>query len=191
MSKENKPLVFDTRTEAEAAAVLVGAEKTLREIEAKRKLDNAAHQEAIDRNNAQAKADAEESENIKVQMQEELGRYRGSQEVRFLIEQREKLEKEARALEKSGEIDKLRVVSHAIAEINEKVPKSVRVDGNTMVIRFRETVKIDSIEEEELPEELFVRVPNKTEIKKLYESSGVVPGVVLHLEMTPYAVETE
>jgi hypothetical protein len=177
--------------EAEASRILVETETELRRIEADRKALSVPTNKVLKEINEKSKAIAEPFEEAKAALQKALSDYRLTPEVQEKIAKRTAFERDFRKFEKEGDVKSMEIVSAAISRVLEEVPKSVKVEGSSLVVRYRESLKLDEVDEETLPEEFFDRVPNEKRIKERIDLIGAVPGVTHRFEMNPYCVETD
>lgn len=190
----NTPIT-NTLGERAVAKLFVEAELTIRDIEAGRKELTVPLNEALKKINTTAKEQSLPMIEIKEELQKKLSDYRLLPEVQEKLARRRTLERESYQAEKAGDEDGMRLTGTAIAELNNEVPKSVTVQVpnpkgglSTMDVRFRETLILDEIDEEELDDRYFSWTVNEKAIKDDIKLVGTVTGVKHSYEAKPYCV---
>lgn len=189
MSELKTVPVLSPADELKASELLIQAETELRRIEDERKSMSVPMNKALKELNSKSKAVAAPFEAAKEAIQKVLSDYRCTPAVQEQIALRNRAEKKFRAYEKAGDVEGMQLASESVKELTALVPKSVRPDGASMVVRYRESLKLDAIGD--LPDEFYIRVPDEKKIKEQIELLGSVPGVEHHIEYTAYCVEVD
>ena len=184
------PAVTDSETERQAAGQLVLVEKALRQLEERRTDITRPLNASLKKINEEVKVVAVPLEAKKAELQAAMGEYRLQPKVQEMLARRDRMEKMFRHAERDGDERSMREVAPVIALINEELPRTVKVEGSDLSVRYRSSIEIDSINEDELPEEFFTRTPDVKRIKAQIETLGSVPGVEHRYVSGAYCVRT-
>lgn len=175
--------------ELNAAKMLAEAEAHLRRIEESRVKVTAPLNSSLKQLNQTAKESSHPFALIKEELQKRLGSYRARPDVREKIALRERAEMKFRMAEKQGDLEGMRNYGMTIRDIDGEVPRSV-TGGNGMVVRYR-SKRTFEVNEEELDERYFKRVPDEQMINAALDAGQVVNGVTEKVTYTPYAVAVD
>lgn len=171
-----------------AAKMLAEAEAELRKIENSRLAVTAPLNASLKTLNQTAKESSYPFTLIKEELQRRLGHYRSQPNVREGLARRERAEIQFRMAERDGNMTRLKEAETVIAELNEVLPRSVPA-GEGYVVRYR-TKKTYEINESELDDRYFMRVPDEKAISDAMDAGAVLRGVTEKLTVTPFVVET-
>jgi hypothetical protein len=184
IEQANAIVVSDAASEKAAADIFASCDRTLKEIEARRKEKVAPLNEIVKEINATAKRLSEPFASAKDTVGRRISEWRSSEAIREAEELRRSAAHNAAKLAEMGELEKAQGMAECANDLSAIVPKTVATEDGSL--RFRTVIVIDSIDMAALPERYVIRTADEKLIKQdLSKGNASVPGVVWREVRTP------